>query len=626
MNENPLGIESPCVETRARFLGETHLFGHLDAGARGELADLAEFVTLAGGERLLRRGDPGDALYLILEGRLRVQVDAEDGEGLPRVICELSRGDVVGEMALVSDEPRIADVMAARDTNLLRLTRDDFQHFAARYPETFIRMTRLIIQRLGATVEGPESSARIVNLLWLPTRTAPLLRAAARQLSEALAGLCSTLHLDCDRFDREFGEGSHRMAWTDPRSADAVRFLHAQERRYRFVLYEGDRLDSPWSERGIRQADRILVVASADAEPDGHDFRERFCPLRSSFRHQRLELLLVHGPDTELPERTQRWLDALPGIVRHHHVRLGHSADFARVARCLTHSAVGVVLGGGGARGLAHAGVLQAMEELGIPADNVGGTSMGAIFAAGSAIGWSAGEMLDRVREVFRPKRALFDVTFPMVSLLAGGKLGRVLDSLFGKRRIEDLWSNYFCVSTNLTEASLVVHRTGLLRDAIRASISLPGVFPPVLTAEGLLVDGGVLNNLPIDVMAEQCEGGPVVAVDVSGTDPSLFDLNYRDVHSGWSTLRRRLVPFCRRPRVPTIFDVLMRSTVVGSRKTVQGHVDRGQADLILAPPVQGIGTLEFGRYEELAKIGLEYARAAFSEWERPSLVCEINS
>lgn len=632
--------ENPSVATRVEFLTETELFHALDPDALEDLARRSEFVQLAGGDVLMRQGETGDSLYVVLEGRLRVSVaesNSTDSNGTHppldesttsagrRLVAELSRGDVAGEMSLLSREPRVADVIATRDTNLLRLSRSEFEAFSESHPSGLLEFTRLVIQRLRSSVTDAPQTSRIRNLLYVPLVPDPRLSIVAGQLAEALGAVCSTLHLDSAEFDREFGAGSHRMDWEDSRSASAARYLHALERKHRFVLYEADDAASPWTQRGVRQADRVLVAVSADETPDPSRFKDLFCPNGSQFRFQRVELVLVHDADSEATRGTADWLDAIPGLVRHHHVRIGNATDLGRVARLLTNSAVGVVMGGGGARGLAHVGVLRAMEELTIPADILGGASMGSIFAAGSAIGWNAEEIMDRVREVFRPKRALFDVTFPFVSLLSGNKLGRVLDRLFGDRRIEDLWSSFFCVSTSLSEAKLVVHERGLLRDAIRASISIPGIFPPVHLEKKLLVDGGVLNNLPIDVMADLAEGGPVIAVDVSDTDANLFDPKYRDTMSGWGALSRRLNPFGASPQVPTIFDVIMRSTVVGSRKIMQSHLSQGRADLVLKPPVEDYGMLDFQSYDALSELGYTSSLESLSSWERPGLICRID-
>jgi len=202
------------------------------------------------------------------------------------------------------------------------------------------------------------------------------------------------------------------------------------------------------------------------------------------------------------------WLEVAP-VTAHHHVRIGRRADFERVVRRLLGRSVGVVLGGGGARGIAHVGVLHALQEAGVPVDFIGGASMGSIFAAGWARGWNAEVMLAKVREVFSSKKAVVDLTFPAVALTVGAKLERVLRGLFEGLRIEDLWTPFFCTSTSLGRPGIVVHERGILWESIRASVSLPAIFPPVRSGNDLLVDGGVLDNLPVATMVRLCDGGP---------------------------------------------------------------------------------------------------------------------
>jgi predicted acylesterase/phospholipase RssA len=319
--------------------------------------------------------------------------------------------------------------------------------------------------------------------------------------------------------------------------------------------------------------------------------------------------VLLH-PAGVRPHGTARWL-AARSVDRHFHVREGRDDDVARLARLLTGSAIGLVLGGGGARGFAHLGALRALEEAGVPIDFVGGTSIGAIIAAGPALGLDAGEALEMCRRRFS---GLFDVTLPLVSLLTGRRISDNLEAVLGGTDIEDLVLPYLCVATNLSRAQAVVHQRGSLFRAVRSSISLPGVLPPVSIDGDLYVDGGLLDNLPIEVMAAAC-GGPVVAIDVSPEEDLRSDLDLLGAVSGWQVLWQRLNPFARPLEVPYIPSVLMRSVVVGSLVRERERRASGLAGLYVKMPVAGFRLLEFGAIEAIAECGYRASAEPVRKW-----------
>lgn len=297
---------------------------------------------------------------------------------------------------------------------------------------------------------------------------------------------------------------------SEPAHIRLVQFLHEIEDQHRFVIYTADADWTRWSERAVRQADYLLTVGDASELRAPGATEQRIEAIRQT-RHPRWGLALLHEPQAVRPTGTSRWLDSR-GVESVYHVRRGHRADVERLARILAGQGVSVVLSGGGARGFAHLGVLRALEELGIRIDLVGGTSMGAPMASCPARGMTASEALAEARSGFD---SILDYTLPLVSVMSGRGITASIFRSLGGWDIEDLWLPYFCVSTNITRAGIVVHRRGSLARAVRASVAIPGVLPPVPAGEDLLVDGGVLNNLPMDVMRTLNPSGPLIAVDV---------------------------------------------------------------------------------------------------------------
>jgi len=294
-------------------------------------------------------------------------------------------------------------------------------------------------------------------------------------------------------------------------------------------------------------------------------------------------------------------------------VRLGSDADAASAARRVTGRPITIVLSGGAARGFAHVGVLRALDEAGIPVDWVGGSSIGSVFAATSALDWDPARIYELARKAFVEENPLGDFTIPLVSLLSGRRLRRLVRQYFGGD-IEDLPIPYFCVSSHLDRGELTVHVRGPLWRAIRASVALPGVLPPAVIDGHLAIDGGILNNLPVDVMRER-PVGRVIGVDLSARKERQVD--YDEVPGPLEILRSRLLPFGTRKRAPGILSLMMKASLVAS--AAHSRAMHRQADLLLTPPVGSFGLLDVRSFDRIVAVGYEHARERLSSWKPPS-------
>ncbi|MEO8295745.1 MAG: patatin-like phospholipase family protein, partial [Gemmatimonadota bacterium] len=212
----------------------------------------------------------------------------------------------------------------------------------------------------------------------------------------------------------------------------------------------------------------------------------------------------------------------------------------------------------------------------------------------------------------FRPHR---DFTVPMISLLSGRAAGRMLKMMFGDRRFEDLWLNCYCVSTNLSRAELMVHRSGPVRRWLRASISIPGSAPPVIGDQGaLLVDGGVLDNVPVASMREL---GPsaIIAVDVSPNIDLVVDPSMKLAPTPWELLRNRWRTPADTRRFPSLFQILYRTSVLASIRA--GKQGRGEVELYLEPPTGGFDTFAMDDIDAIVETGYRYASEQLEKWNR---------
>jgi NTE family protein len=579
-------------------LAAVGIFRTLDPAILRRLEEELEWLTLDAGETLVRQGAAGDSLFILMSGRLGVFAEGPNGE---EVVGEIGKGDVVGEVAFLADLPYSATVLALRSSVLARLTRSSLQLIQQEHPTLTGHIMRMLAQRLHAPASRNGRVDRGSTIALVAVSDDPLVRETCNRFVQSLAPCGTTLHLNQDRVATSFQPESSMSGFGSDGDFAFTEWLARCEGGVRFVVCETEATASTWLERSLHHADRVLLVVRADGADTPASVRERLHALGVDRCLTRRDLVLVRARSAD-PPRTAAWRDMLR-VSEIHHVRANEPADCDRLARIVAGRAVGLVLGGGGARGLAHIGVVRALREAGIPIDYVGGASMGAVVAGEVALGWTPQVMLQRSKEEFRINPVRGDYTLPLVSVSTARKIVKMLTGLFGDARIEDQIVGYFCVSCNLTRGEIVIHRDGLFRDCARASSALPGFWPPVFRNGELLVDGSIMNNTPGDVMKTIC-GGRVIVVDVSPRRELRAELNDRYVLSGWEALMRR-------PRAgsttghPNIFNIVMRAAMLKS--VLDADVMKRQVDLYLQPPVTHVDMFNWGAIESTADIGYRY-------------------
>jgi predicted acylesterase/phospholipase RssA/CRP-like cAMP-binding protein len=576
--------------SRTQFVAAVPIFSGFSKELHAEIAARSTWLQLQAGDWLFRQGEAGDGLYVLRSGRLEI-VFEEPEETVGRV---LGRGAVVGELALLTGSVRSASVRARRDSELLKLDREHFADLLREQPDFSLALARELGRELQETraLLPPEQPLPVtISLLALQPR---------QPLDEVCEGLLAAL--------RSWG----RVALLDGRGqgadsgghASALDRAESEHRQVILVAKAVKRRDDPWAQFCIRQADRVLVVAGEGEIPAVCD----------SFRQLRgCDLLFCQRRSQ--PVDIAPWVDLLQPRATHI-VQVGPALTegLECVARRLAGRSVGVVLSGGGARGLAHIGVLDELVGSGLTIDRVGGCSMGAFVGAMFAMECEPDEMRARCREEFVLRNPLSDYTLPAVSLMRGRKASAMLTRTFGSRSIEQLGRDYFCVSCDLVSGDLIVHRHGPLFEAVGASMCVPGVFAPMARDGHLLVDGGVLNNLPVEPMAGMAEG-PVIAVDVTaGFLPEGASRRSRSRVRRWRARSRRAVVGVETP-LPSLKETLARTIGIGSVDAVE--VARRRADLLITPETGAVGLLEFQRLDEMVETGRRAARLALESAPR---------
>jgi lysophospholipid hydrolase len=588
----------------------SELFEAITPEALAALESELEMVSLYGGEVLFRQGDPGDFVCMVISGRVRI-VSRRDDSG-ETTFSEAGPGELVGEIEVVSGHPRVATVEAIRDSQLAKLTKDAFDQFALTHGKAAVEIvSRKVSERLRElSKDRTEWRRNTATIAIVPAHPSVPKGEFADGLLAALTQFGPSIRLTSDAVDTHLGQPG--IAQTYERGGGNIRiveWMSKQEFEHSYVLYEADPFLSPWTERCIRQANHVIIVADAEQDPSlGEIEAELLQPDAGSIGALRWLVMIHHDGG---PKDTKRWLEPR-NVVRHFHLQRGDQAVIERLARVITGRAVGLTLGGGFARGLAHVGVFRAFEDFGVAVDAVGGASMGALVGALWAMGWDRERIIQETRNAC--SGVFGDLTFPFIAFKSGRKFSKAVRELLGDIQIEDLWMPYFCISANLNRSELKMHTHGPLAKAVLAATRAPGVFPPIVYDGELHVDGGIINNVPVDLMKTYLNDGIVVGVDVSPPHELNAVHDYGDEVSGWRAFWKRCNPFSNgRIYTPSILLVMIRTLEYTgiSYKSMRVKL----ADMYMYPELLRFKRTDFHLVADIAQAGYNSAREHLLKW-----------
>lgn len=566
------------------------LFDGVSKAALDALEAVSTLKPVSGGKTLVAQGDDADALYFVESGRFRVVVNKV------HIVAHIEAGEAVGELAFFAGGKRTADVIATRDSAVLKVSRSAFDEIARAHPELTQAMLKLVSERLVVATSRAgsvkSSTPRVIALL--PAGTGQLPDGFLGRLTAAFEAVV-TDDTPVIAVDQGTNEACGRAAYQS--------WLAEQEAKGAYVLIDGSGSEE-WGEQVCRNADALVMVGRPGrAEPELNAMEQS--AMRWVAAPQRT-LLLVREKADKTITKSAVWIDPREPKL-HHHVALDSDADFAKVARFLTGRAVGLVLAGGGALGCAHLGVIQALREANVPIDFIGGASAGAAMGGAIARGMSVEETLDQMEAMFIKAKAMRRLTLPLYSLLDPTVFDAELRSRYGTKDIADQPIAFFGVSTNLSTNGLHVHRRGPLWECVRASGSLPTILPPFIDSDGnILVDGGVLDNVPVKVMHD-LKTGPNIVVSLGDPDEVWrTDVEYDDIRGRWSLMRDVLLRRKRDAEFPSIVEIMSRSMVVASRMASKEML--GDDDILVNPPIiPDMQILDWHLGRELAEMASDY-------------------
>ncbi len=545
----------------------------------------ARYFGLPGGWQLFGPGDASDQIYFVLSGSLgafRVNPN-----GSMELMGHIRSGEPVGEMSMIAGEPHENAVFALRDTEVIAMSRSGFMQLVRSDPAILERLTRLIMIRMRQAKKktGRSAEPRVFGLV----STSPTidLKQRAHALATELQGMGMRVAI--------VGEEAVGMP---------AAYFDELETRNEIVLLLSTLGDSPWFKMTQRHSDRIWLFARSNARPSIPLLPDDTSPAR---QFRLVDLVLLHHGGERPATSTLEWKYAAEA-ARVFHWNGMDEVECRGLARTMAGKSVGVVMSGGGARAYAHIGVIRALREANCPIDFVGGSSMGAIIAAAVACGWDDAEIDRRIRKAFVESNPLSDYRLPVVGLVKGNKVDARLKEHFGDLKIEDLRVPFFAVSTNLTQGAFQVHTEGMLREALRATISLPGILPPVVSSKQVLVDGAVLNNFPVDVMREM-HRGRIIGVDVAVAPEGLSAEDFIDPPGfiGW-TLKHGF------KSAPPIANLLMRAATI----SMDPNKHRSLTDILVVPQMKDIELRDWKEYDEAVEAGYNDMKQALADVKGP--------
>lgn len=648
------GIRAPLPA----ILRQVEIFRTLNDEERDALASRMERKRCRAGETIFREGDPSDGLYVVHSGEVAIVAEG----ARRRTLARIGPGECFGEMSLLTGEVRSTSVFATLDSELLFLRDSAFEALLRRYPAVALAIGRTLSLRLRRQnlAQGEANRERIVLCCSATTLSGGC--AFASSLASALAAcrgseillLCLGSAPEAPPPRRGLADLESALgAGEDPDLAPYTTSLGGAVKVLSLADASGAvdaRLLGPLLSMAVSRFGGAVVSVEIDARPGRRDDGDRVTRLvEEALRQADAALLLLDQGEESVSmaqslasrrgagERTPSgtWRVTLlrpqacaPGMVdqlaRASGLRVefqviagndgrAEAADVARIARRLSRGAVGLALGGGGARGLAHVGILEVFASEGIPLDVVGGTSIGSIISALHVAGHPTREIQEIVRREWVERNPLTDFTLPKTAFIRGRRGEKVLRRVFGESRIEDLPTPYFAVAADLVTGEQVVLSSGPIWLAVRASGSIPVLLTPVRMNGRFLVDGGIINNVPGDLLGKF--GADVsVAVDVTPRREEYFEriLARSEKRGVLGRLARRSSLVEEWLDYPGIIRTLRRIISISGLEIME--TKRAAFDLCIQPEVDGFDLLDFSKVDRLVEAGREAALKAIPE------------
>jgi NTE family protein len=591
-----------------RSIKSCKIFASLDPDSDVFTAIIAQFtaVKLNAGEVVFNQGDPSHFLFILVSGKLAAILSTPDAK--PKVVGHILPVEPVGEMGALSGDPRSLTVKVVEDSQLLKLPSETFKKLCRQYPGILYEALHPVVSRSQQIIQSIASGEKRKHVALIPANGDVHVAKFEAKLKETVArykkvAMISETELNSDRDkERNFEE-----------------LISKVEENNVIIIYLLKSYETPLAKACWDRIGKVFIIAEGNVKPHLDTFALDKLHNTRHLIEVRRELILLYKKGA-VPNNTHEWLHRADFFL-HHHVRVDYTPDFQRLLRFIRGKPFGLVLSGGGAKGWAHIGALRAILESHIPIDAIGGVSAGSVIGGLYALNYNYEETYTHFEKLLGAAHNVVSYKsfcWPAISLFDCQEFTIEIEKVFGNKKIENIWLPYFCVTCNLGAYREATHKSGLLWEKCRASVAVPGLVPPMVINGELHIDGGVVNNLPVNIMRDMLGNeSKIIAIELMSELIDNNRYNFPPTLSFKQAFLAKLRIGYRDYKFPPFLETFIRSLLVGS--SARQKENSAAADLLITPDTRGYSMVRLNSREEqnkLIDLGYQIASEKIRTWD----------
>lgn len=586
------------MEISVDSLRECPLFSDFDNAELVQILDKMKRQDLSENDYLFHENEPGNELCIVIKGKLLVFTKSKSGE---HIIGHVRPGESVGELSLLSNEPRSASVRAVCQTTIMSLTREDFQSVCFKNPKILWKLSSVIASRSQSNIS--------------------MIRGDKKNKSQVI-GIVFVGNIDLTDTVLELSRNNsarYKINFVDYHAVKKTKkiLLQAAEHGHTAIFC----IHSSEFEKEhdiLNLLDRIIFAIDVDNN-NISDLKNEIQELSFTNRqYLEKELILLHNSYKTSYPGTQQYLE-LDNFTKNYHISMKAPDSVQRMLRLISGNGIGLVISGGGAKGWAALGAIDALNEHKINIDYVGGSSIGGCVAAIFSL-YEESQRSAALRKFGNLAEAeltfsFTKVTFPLLSLFNGKIENLIAKEFCGEVMIQDLSIPFFTISANLSTNSVYVWEKDYVRQAFRATAAVPVMMPPLVYENQVHVDGGIINNFPIEVMRSKLDHrGTIIGINIgaSSIDPKKY--NAPPEIGFWEALRIKL--HMQDTTYMGLAEIMDRIIMTASIETTKKN--EKLCDLLISPEIRAYGLFDFEKREDLYAEGYRAACEALKNWTPP--------